>query len=109
VSAKGVKRFCPARSIPLNGVTGAKRGLFTVRIDAIAIKRVTFYVDGHKLRTFIESQARHGKFSIRIDPLNLKIGAHWVSFKAVPSDARCEPTSGSAPFVHPKQGTKPSG
>jgi uncharacterized repeat protein (TIGR01451 family) len=88
-------------SIKLHGASGSKRGPFTVTISALGIKQITFYLDGHKLKTFTSAQAKNGKFTVRIDPRKLRFGAHSVSIKTVMSDANCAKLARAGVFVHP--------
>jgi len=85
----------------LHGASGPKRGPFTVQVSSNGIKQITFYLDGRKLKTLKTSQAKGGKFTIRIDPSKLSHRAHTVSFKALSSDSACAKTSRSSTFVHP--------
>lgn len=92
---------CKASQPAFRGPTGPKRGVFTVRVDSAGIKQITFYLDGHKLKTLKPSQAKSGKFTIKIDPRKLSHGAHRLSIKGVSSDPRCGSIARSSVFVHP--------
>jgi hypothetical protein len=98
-----VKAVCTVSesSIKLNGASGSKRGLFTVTISALGIQQITFYLDGHKLKTLTSAQAKNGKFTVRIDPRKLRYGAHSVSVKTVMSAAICANIARAGVFVHP--------
>ncbi len=85
----------------LHGASGAKHSPFTVHISALGIKQITFYLDGHKLKTLNAAQARKGQFSVRIDPAKLHYGAHRVSVTTVMSESACAAIARSAVFVHP--------
>ncbi len=50
-------------------------------IKAVGVRSVTFYIDGHKLRTLSAKNARKGRLSIQIDPSQLSVGAHRVTAK----------------------------
>jgi hypothetical protein len=89
-------------SIVLHGVGGSKRGPFTVRISALGIQQVTFYLDKHKLKTLTKAQAKNGQFTIKIDPRKLSFGAHTVSVKTIMSDANCANVARAGVFVHPR-------
>jgi uncharacterized repeat protein (TIGR01451 family) len=99
-----VKAVCTVSesSIVLHGVGGSKRAPFTVTISALGIKQITFYLDGHKLKTLTKAQAKHGKFTIRINPRKLSYGAHKVSLKTIMSDANCAKLARARVFVHPR-------
>jgi hypothetical protein len=84
----------------LHGASGPKHGTFTVRISSLGIKQITFYLDGHKLKTLKQSQAKGGKFTIKINPRKLSYGAHKVSIRTVMSDSNCVPIARSSVFVH---------
>ena len=81
--------------------TGPKRRTFTLQVRSGAIRQITFYLDGRKLKTFKQSQAKGGKFTISIDPRKLAYGAHRISVKALSSDPRCASTARTAVFVRP--------
>ena len=87
----------------LSGGSGAQRKPFTVSIQSLGIKQITFYLDGHKLKTLSAAQAKNGKFSITINPGRLSYGAHKVSVKTVMTDSLCTPIARSSVFVHPHQ------
>ena len=59
---------------------GSRRSPFSVRIPSFGIKEITFYLDGHKLKTLKASQAKHGEFSLTINPSKLSLrGASGVA------------------------------
>jgi hypothetical protein len=89
-------------SIVLRGASGAQRQPFTVRISALGIKQITFYLDARKLKTLTHAQAKNGQFTIKIDPRKLSFGAHRVSFKTTMSDPNCPNLARAAVFVHPR-------
>jgi len=88
---------CKAKSLALHGASGPKRGTFTVQVPATGIKRITFYLDGRKLRTLTAAQARGGKFTIKLNPSSLSFGPHKVSIRALTS---CASVARSGVFVH---------
>jgi uncharacterized repeat protein (TIGR01451 family) len=92
---------CTASLPALHGPSGPKRGVFTVRVDSAGIRQITFYLDGHKLKTLKQSQAKGGKFAIKIDPRKLSHGAHTLSIKAIGTDPKCGSIARSSVFVHP--------
>jgi hypothetical protein len=97
-----------AQSTALSGAAGPKRKTFTVQTSARGIKLITFYLDGRKLKTLTQSQAKHGKFTLKIDPLKLSLGAHKLVAKTVMSDPACTSPAHSNVFVRPiSQRTKP--
>ncbi len=97
ISELGEKCAAPV----LHGASGPKRGPFNVQVSANGIKQITFYLDGRKLKTLKSSQAKGGKFTVRIDPTKLSHRAHTLSFKALSSESSCAKTSRSSTFVHP--------
>ena len=103
VAAQQVKAQCAINeaAIVLSGGTGSKRGPFTVHISSLGIKQITFLLDGKKIKTLKSSQAKGGKFSLRIDPSKLHYGAHTLTVKTVMTDAGCPPVARAAVFVHP--------
>ena len=86
--------------IVLHGATGSKHGFFTVHIPSLGIKQITFYLDGHRLRTLGAGQAKNGQFSVRIDAAKLHYGAHRVSVTTVMSDSLCAAIARAGVFVH---------
>jgi hypothetical protein len=104
---QAVKAECKVSesSIRLLGASGSRRTPFNVRIPALGIKEITFYLDGHKLRTLKASQAKHGEFSLTINPSKLSYGAHRVSLKTVMGDSACASIARSGVFIHPRAAT----
>jgi len=101
---KEVKAECTLSEslIQLDGGNGSKRKTFTVTIPSLGIEEITFYVDGHKLKTLKMAQAKNGKFSLKINPAKLSYGGHKLAVKTVMSDAACTPIARTAVFVHPR-------
>jgi hypothetical protein len=91
-----------AASIVLRGASGSRREPFIVRITATGLRQVTFYLDGHKLKTLGQAQARNGQFAIRIDPRRLSHGPHTVSIKAATRDPHCAAVKKASAFVDPR-------
>jgi hypothetical protein len=89
-------------AVKLVGGAGSKRKPFTVSVVAVGIGQLTVYLDGHKLKTLKHSQARNGRFSIRIDPQKLSHGPHKILVKVDPTSGLCGKFARSAVFVHPK-------
>jgi hypothetical protein len=73
----------PNANYVLVGAVGPKTKPFTVRITANGIKEITFYLGHKKLKTLKSSQAKHGEFTIKINPAKLSIGHQKVSIRAV--------------------------
>ena len=90
-----------ASSPQMRNVSGPQRRPFTVRVGSAGVKQITFYLDGRRLRTMRQSQAKHGAFSVRIDPRKLKYGPHRVSFKTVQTNSSCATTASARTFVRP--------
>ncbi len=90
-----------ASSPQMHNVSGPQRRPFTVRVGSAGVKQITFYLDGRRLRTMRQSQARHGVFSVKINPGKLKYGAHRVSFKTVEINPSCATTARARTFVRP--------
>jgi len=89
----------PERSIVLHGASGRRREPFKVRIRSAGIARITFYLDGPKLKTLKTAQAKKGEFSVTINPGKLSYGAHKVSVTVVMRDTRCARVVRSGVFV----------
>jgi len=60
---------------------GCVRSSFVVSIKAKGVKKVVFYLDGHRLRTLTARNARAGKLAIRIPVSKLRIGVHRLLAK----------------------------
>jgi hypothetical protein len=85
-AAQGKAKFVceqPNVNYVLRGAVGPKTKPFTVRIAAKGLKQITFYLGHKKLKTLKSSQAKHGEFTIKINPTKLSIGHQKVSIKAV--------------------------
>lgn len=95
-----VKPYCAATP-PMHNISGPQRHPFTVRVGSGGVKQITFYLDGRRLRTMRQSQARHGMFSVKINPRRLKYGPHRVSFKTVEINPSCATTASARTFVRP--------
>ncbi|HEX3511838.1 MAG TPA: hypothetical protein VHT27_12155 [Solirubrobacteraceae bacterium] len=96
-----VAEACTASAPRLHGATGTKRGRFTVTVSSGGIKQITFYLDGHRLRTLSSAQARKGRFSIQINAAKLRHGAHRVSVAVTMADVNCAKAATSREFVRP--------
>jgi uncharacterized repeat protein (TIGR01451 family) len=96
----GVLAECE-RLAPLKGASGPKRGTFTVQASSIGIKQVTFYLDGRKLKTLKQSQAKRGEFTVKINPLKLSFGAHKLLAKTLMSNPNCKAPARASVFVRP--------
>lgn len=55
---------------------GCVRSNFTVSIRSKGVRRVTFYIDNHRLRTLTRRSARHGKLAIHVRVATLGVGVH---------------------------------
>ncbi len=80
-SKSGVLGF-KATSVPsLSTPRGCVRASFRVSIRASGVRSVSFYMDGHKLKTLSAKNARKGRLTLLIDPTALGIGAHRLMAK----------------------------
>jgi uncharacterized repeat protein (TIGR01451 family) len=75
-SQSGVLAFASASVPTLTGPEGCVRKSFHVSIRSAGVQSVTFYLDGHRLKTLTAKNARKGLLTIEIDPAKLKVGAH---------------------------------
>jgi hypothetical protein len=75
-SKTGVLAFSSATLPKLNGPQGCVRHDFRVSLKAAGVASVTFYLDGHKLRTITSKNAHKGLLTLLIDPDKLKVGTH---------------------------------
>jgi hypothetical protein len=58
---------------------GCVRSSFLVTVKASHVKSVTFYLDGHRLKTLTAKSASKGRLSIRIQTRRLKVGVHRIT------------------------------
>ena len=100
-SPKGEVLAICETSAPLQGASGPKRQAFTVQTSSAGIKQITFYLDGRKLKTLKQSQAKRGRFTIKINPLKLSYGAHKLLTKTVMSNPHCKAPAHPSVFVRP--------
>ncbi len=78
--AGGVAGF--AAAVPaLHGPQGCVRASLHATLKAAGVQSVTFYLDGHKLKTMTAKNARHGVFTIAIDAARLRVGVHRLIAK----------------------------
>jgi uncharacterized repeat protein (TIGR01451 family) len=69
-------------SIPrLTVPQGCVRNRFQVSVKSAGVHSVTFYLDGHKLKTLTSRNAHKGLLSIQIDPARWKVGPHRLVAK----------------------------
>jgi hypothetical protein len=78
-SKLGVLAFKAASAPSLSGPRGCVRASFRVSIRATGVRGVSFYMDGHRLKTMTARDARHGRLTLRIDPTRLSVGAHRLT------------------------------
>ncbi len=89
-------------SITLHGASGSKKKPFNVSVPSLGIKEITFYVDGHKLKTLTAAHAVKGQFVVTVDPRKYHFGAHKVSIKTVMTNAACARIARTGVFVRAK-------
>jgi hypothetical protein len=80
-SKSGVLAFTSATLPLLKGPQGCVRHDFRVSLKAAGVASVTFYLDGHKLRTLTAKNAHKGLLTLLIDPDKLKVGTHKLTAK----------------------------
>ncbi len=86
--------------VQLTGVGGSERKPFAASVGSFGVKQVIFYLDGRKIATV--KKAKNGKFSVKISPQHLGVGAHHVKATIKFSDVNCAGLTRAAVFVHPK-------
>jgi hypothetical protein len=101
VAAVVVKPVCEAALPTPHLPSGPERKPFTVRVSSAGIKQITFYLDGRKLKTLSQAQAKAGKFTIKIDPRKMSHGVHHLAVKATVVNTACPAITASSAFVHP--------
>jgi hypothetical protein len=96
-SVLGTSTVVPA----LKGPQGCVRTSFVASLKAAGVASVTFYLDGHKLKTLSAKNAHGGKLSISINVTKLGVGAHRLVAKIkMASSARSVTASRQLTFVH---------
>jgi uncharacterized repeat protein (TIGR01451 family) len=96
-SKTGVLAFSSQTLPTLKAPQGCVRGDFRVSMKAAGVASVTFYLDGHKLRTLTAKNAHRGLLTLLIDPDKLKVGPHKLTARI---------TMKHAPSTKAKQGTR---
>jgi hypothetical protein len=71
------------------------RASFRVSIRATGVRGVSFYMDGHRLKTMTARDARHGRLTLQIDPTRLSVGAHRLT-----AQITMAPTASTARATH---------
>ena len=79
--ASRVLGFAEAVPPSLHGPLGCVRAGFHASLRAAGVQSVTFYLDGHKLKTLTARNARKGLISIEINPGRLAAGPHRLTAK----------------------------
>lgn len=105
----GVLGFASATIPALHGPQGCVRSTFTAYVRSAGVQSVTFYLDGHKLKTLTYRNAHKGLLSIRVDGSKLKVGAHRlvakVTMKQSSPTAKAAKATRSLMFVRCKSAT----
>ena len=86
----------------LTAPQGCVRNRFQVSVRAAGVHSVTFFVDGHKLKTLTSKNAHKGLLSIQIDPAKWKLGPHRLVAKitmAAPAAGKARTASRTARLV----------
>jgi hypothetical protein len=65
----------------LKGPQGCVRHSFPATVKAAGVKSVTFYLDGHKLKTLSAKNAHGGQLTLTVNTAKLKVGAHKLVAK----------------------------
>jgi hypothetical protein len=86
----------------LRGASGLQTGRFTVWLNSAGIARVTFYLDGRRIRAFKRAQAKGGRFKLTLDVRKLRYGVHQVSVAAAPMDVNCAAAASSRTIFRPR-------
>jgi hypothetical protein len=83
VASQGVlpAKSCVSGTVTLNGAAGCTRRPFKAKLSSAGVVKVTFYLDGRKLRTMTSKEARSGRLLIGIDPRKLAYGVHRLTAK----------------------------
>jgi hypothetical protein len=99
----GVLAVCESNIQPvLRGASGSQTGTFTVWVRSAGIARITFYLDGRRVRSFNQSQSRGGKFKLKLNARRFRYGVHHVSIAATPVSANCASAASSRMIFRPR-------
>jgi hypothetical protein len=105
----GVLGFASATVPALHGPQGCVRSAFTASVRSAGVQSVTFYLDGHKLKTLTYRSAHKGLLSIKVDGSKLKVGVHRlmakVTMKQSSPTAKAAKATRSLMFVRCKSAT----
>ena len=83
-------------SVPrLSGPQGCVRSAFRASVKSKGVSSVSFYLDGHRLKTMTAKSARKGLIAITVDPTKLSVGPHKLMAKITMAKA-----SASSKAVH---------
>jgi uncharacterized repeat protein (TIGR01451 family) len=77
----GILAFASAAVPALKGPRGCVRSSFHATVKSAGVASVTFYLDGHKLKTLTAKNARKGLLTLAINPTKLSVGAHRLMAK----------------------------
>lgn len=77
----GVLAFSAASVPALKAPKGCVPSPFKASIKSAGVQSVTFYLDGHKLRTLTAKNASKGLLTITIQASKLRVGAHKLTAK----------------------------
>ncbi|HYM46505.1 MAG TPA: hypothetical protein VES65_10170 [Solirubrobacteraceae bacterium] len=77
----GVLAFSAVTVPALKGPQGCVRGSFRASVKSAGVGSVTFYLDGHKLKTLTARNAHNGLLTVAINPAKLGVGAHRLVAK----------------------------
>lgn len=104
-----VKEFCSVKEPAnlLSGASGPKRTKFAVSVPSANIASITFYLDRKVLKKLGAGSAKHGRFTVEINPAKLSYGAHKVSIKAAIANPICPRVARASVFVHPRSARVP--
>jgi hypothetical protein len=81
----------PSLSVPHGCVRAGARA----SLRSAGVRSVSFYMDGHKMKTMTAKSARKGRLTITIDPSKLSVGSHRLVAKIT-----MVPTSSTAKARH---------
>lgn len=105
----GVLGFASATVPALHGPQGCVRSTFTAYVRSSGVQSVTFYLDGHRLKTLTYRSAHKGMLSIKVDGAKLKVGVHRlmakVTMKQSSPTAKAAKATRSLMFVRCKSAT----
>jgi hypothetical protein len=100
-----VEPICESRPLLLlRGASGPKVRPFGMHVTSQALKQVSLYLDGHRIKTWRPKAHGTSRLLLRIKLRGLAYGGHRVSAKTKPINAVCKAVVASQSFIRTRPG-----